>query len=77
LTQICSDERRLKAEIVPLINTDNTDLNKLKNSMGPEERSLRAIKGEEPRVAVDRRIREFPEEPRNTQHGTWEEARAA
>jgi hypothetical protein len=35
------------------------------------------IYGEEPRVAVETKIREFPEEPRSVEHGTWEEARAA
>jgi hypothetical protein len=77
LPQICADERRLQAKIVPLINTDNTDLNKHKNLMVAEERSMSGIHGEEPRVTVDRKIREFPEESRSTQHGTWEEARAA
>jgi hypothetical protein len=37
----------------------------------------RAFYDEEPRVTVDRKIREFPEETRNMQHVTWEEARAA
>jgi len=37
----------------------------------------RAFYDEEPRVTVDRKIREFPQESRSTQHGAWEEARAA
>lgn len=37
----------------------------------------RAFYDEAPRVAVDRKIREFPEESPSTQQGTWEEARAA
>lgn len=77
LPQICADDRRLKAKIVPLINTDNADLHKHKNLMVAEERSISGIHGEEPRDAVDRNIRAFPEESRNMQHGTWEEARAA
>jgi hypothetical protein len=77
LPQICADERRLKAKTSPLINTDNTDLSEQRKFMVVEERPLRAIHGEEPRVAIDRKIRELPEESRNMQHGTWEEARAA
>ena len=61
----------------PLINTDNTDLNEHKKLMVVEEKPLRGIHGEEPRVAVEGKIREFPEESRNMQHGKWEEARAA
>ena len=37
----------------------------------------RTFYDEAPRVAVDRKIRELPEELRSMQHGTWEEARAA
>jgi len=37
----------------------------------------RTFYDEEPRVTVDRKIREFPQESRSTQHGAWEEARAA
>lgn len=37
----------------------------------------RGIHHEEPRAAVDGKIREFPEKLRNMQHGKWEEARAA
>jgi hypothetical protein len=77
LPQICADERRLKNKIVPLINTDNADLNKHKNLMEAEERSMSGIHGEELRAAVDRNIRAFPEESRNMQHGKWEQTRAA
>jgi hypothetical protein len=37
----------------------------------------RAFYDEEPRVTVDRKIREFLQESGSTQHGAWEEARAA
>ena len=40
--QISRDERGLKAKIVPLINTDNTDLNEHKKLMVVQERRLRA-----------------------------------
>ena len=75
--QMCADERRFKGKTSPLINTDNTDLNKHRKLMVAEERPLRAIHNEEPRVAADRKIREFPDESRNMPHGPWEEARAA
>jgi hypothetical protein len=75
--QICAEERRLKTRPVPLINTDNTDLNEHKRLVVVEERPLRAIHDEERRVAIDRKIPRFPEESQNIQHGTWEEARAA
>src|SRR5215831_3538831 len=56
LPQICADERRLKAKTIPLINTDNTDLNEYKKLMMVEERRLRAIHDKGRRVAVDRKI---------------------
>jgi hypothetical protein len=69
---------------LPLINADNTDLKMHKkltvvraSQAAPTAMIGRGIQCEEPRVAVDRKIREFPEESRSTQHGTWEEARAA
>jgi hypothetical protein len=61
----------------PLINADNTDLNEPGKLAVFEEGPLRAIHGEEPRVSLDRKIREFPEKPRDVLHGKWEEARAA
>jgi hypothetical protein len=75
--QIQADRRRLKAKTSPLINTDNTDLNERGKSMVVEESPLRAFHDEEPRVAVDGKIREFPEELRSMPHCKWEEARAA
>jgi hypothetical protein len=77
LPQTCADERRLKAKTSPLINTDNTDLNEDRKLIVVEETPLHAIHDEKSRVAVDGKIREFPEESRSMQHGTWEEARAA
>jgi hypothetical protein len=77
LPQICAEKRRLKAKTVPLSSADHPDLNEHGNLMVVEERPLHAIHDEEPRVAIDRKIRESPEESRNTQQGTWEEARAA
>ena len=67
--QICADERRLKAKTSPLINTDKTDLSEHRKLMVAEERPLHAIQREEPRVAMDRKIREFPEESQDIQHG--------
>jgi hypothetical protein len=64
-----------KGKTSPLINADNTDLNE--HRMVVEERPLRDIHDEVPRVAVDRKIREFPEESRSLQHGKWEQTRAA
>ena len=67
--QICADERRLNREHeLPVLPASQADI-------------TFAIRGgmynEEPRVAIDRKIREFPEEWRSMQHGMWEEARAA
>lgn len=76
LPQISADKRRLEGTTSPLINTDNTDLNERRKLM-VEERRLRPMHDEEPRIATDRKIREFPEELRSMPHGKWEEARAA
>jgi hypothetical protein len=77
LPQICAEKRRLKSKTVALSSADHPDLSEHGNLMFVEERPLRAIHDEAPRAAVDRKIREFPEESRSTQHGAWEEARAA
>ena len=62
----------------PLINTDNTDLIEHGKLAMVEERSPRAIHGEEPRVvALDRKIQAFKDEPLTVQHGKWEQTRAA
>jgi hypothetical protein len=67
-----------KGKTSPLINTDNTDLIEHGKLVVMEERPPRAIHGEEPRVvAIERKIRAFPEEPRTVQHGKWEQTRAA
>ena len=69
LPQICADERRLNREqelpVLPASQAAATSM------IG------RAIHDEEPRVAVGRKIREFPEESRSMRQGKWEEARAA
>lgn len=90
LPLICAEERRSnreqefpvlwmlqKGKSSPLINTDNTDLEERQKSIMVEERRLCAVQGEEPRVAVDGTIQEFPEEPRTVQHGKWEQTGAA
>ena len=66
-----------KDKTSPLINTDNTDLNEHEKLMVVEETPLCVIYDEEPRVAFEAKIREFPEESRSMEHGKWEEARAA
>jgi len=77
LPQICAEKRRLKAKIVSLSSADHPDLKEHGNLMVVEERPLRAIHDEAPRVAVHRKIREFPEESKDIADGKWEEARAA
>jgi hypothetical protein len=65
--QICADKRGLDRE---------QELPLLPQPAAPSMIG-RGIHGEEPRAAIDRKLREFPEESRSTQYGTWEEARAA
>ena len=68
LPQICADDRRLNREQeLPVLPVPRAAVT---STIG------RGIHDEEPRVAIDRKIREFPEEWRNMQ-GKWEEARAA
>ena len=69
LRQICAEERRSnRGQQLPVLPTPPTAMTSMIE---------RAFYDEEPRAAVDRKIREFPEESRSTQHGAWEEARAA
>jgi len=69
LPQVCTDECRLNREQeLPVLPTPPTAMTSMIE---------RAFYDEEPRVTVDRKIREFPEETQDIQHGKWEEARAA
>jgi hypothetical protein len=69
LPRICSDERRLDREqetsVLPASQAD------ARFAIG------NCMYDAEPRVAIDRKIREFPEESRSAQHGKWEQPRAA
>lgn len=67
--QVSADERRLDREQeLPVLPAPQAAVT---STIG------RAIHDEEPEIVVNGKIREFPEESRNRQHGKWEEARAA
>jgi len=69
LRQICAEERRSnRGQQLPVLPTPPTAMTSMIE---------RAFYDEEPRGTIDRKTREFPEEARNMEHGTWEEARAA
>ena len=74
-------EGRKEERVSPQICADECRLNR-EQGLPAQEAAVTSTVGreiyiEERRVAADRRIREFPEESRNMQHGKWEEARAA
>jgi hypothetical protein len=67
--QICTDECRLNREQeLPVLPTSQAS---------PISVIGCGIHDEEPGAAVDRKIREFPEEFRSLQNGKWEQTRAA
>ena len=69
LPQISADERRLNREQeLPALPARQTAVT---STIG------RGIYDKEPRIAVDSKIRKFPQQSPNMQHGKWEEARAA
>jgi hypothetical protein len=77
-------EGRKGNQELPQIQTDRHRLNQEQEiPVLPEPQAAmtsmieRAFYDEEPRVTADRKIREFPQKSRSTQHGAWEEARAA